>query len=632
MLTEQIEDKYSVVSFDFFDTVVTRRYMRPADLFFDLEERLGKEFVGFAEDRINAELECRRKQNFSKEVTLEEIYDYLVASDHIPRDMGSTISQLELELEKECIVVNPEIAKFIEKLRSKKKKVIFISDTYLPKDFITSIFSRITLNLDDDCLYLSSEYRTLKSTGELFATVLDIGNISPVSICHIGDNPISDVKMARKASIHAIHYTKCIDNRYENLSSVRDLGLSRMLSLSKRCRLNSPYSSKDSHKQTIWETTADISAPLMTAFTRWCLDISENRNIAKIYFLSRDGYILHEIAKALLSKLNLNIDVRYLYVSRQSLLFPSLRELNQAEFDWIMAPTARLTPRIVLRRINMSPAELFEQLKAEGFVGKLDKHMDSSERESLKKILQNSEEQILAKASLYRSNLNGYFKQEGLYDSDFAVVDIGWSGTLQRSISTIMRQNNFCGKITGLYFGVSNRKVEHTNDTMHGWFTDKKDPRSLTWKTYIVPMTELFTAALHGGVKRHENTDNKYIPILLEEINESGLQWGVSIQHQSMLDYAKLLSQDSKVMESILRPEVLDMLECNYEQFLLNPTYLEACTYGAYPTAEDQNESYHFPLAKPYSIFERLILLIKPNYMHHHNEWKAGALKLMNNS
>ena len=73
-------DEIKIVSFDIFDTILTRLWARPEDLFVKLEENLFKynsSWKNFAFERIQAELEARRSKEFSKEVTLEEIYNWL---------------------------------------------------------------------------------------------------------------------------------------------------------------------------------------------------------------------------------------------------------------------------------------------------------------------------------------------------------------------------------------------------------------------------------------------------------------------------------------------------------------------------------------------------------------------------
>lgn len=283
---------------------------------------------------------------------------------------------------------------------------------------------------------------------------------------------------------------------------------------------------------------------------------------------------------------------------------------------------------MILKRINIEPEEVYHILKKHGFHAKLDRHLSQTEREAFRKMLKEMEPLIVARAHHYKNNTLGYLKQKGLHKERFALVDIGWSGTLQRSISRILAKEGYRLPTYGLYFGLKQRKKYKDQDQLHAWFTDHRNPRTLDKKTYIIPMTELFTAALHGGVHSHKRENGFYVPKLIKENNEHGLKWGVAIQHEAMLTYAEEVFRIPHLSRELAANQELDHLESNYEKFLLNPSYNEAKAYGAYKDAEDQNESYHVELAKPFTWMERLRMVKNKNYKHHHNEWKAGAMKL----
>lgn len=623
--------RYDVISFDLFDTLITRKYINPKDIFHEMELQLGKGFEGFGERRIKAELEARRTKNFEREVTLDEIYDYLF--NHLPfpgltQEASAQMRQMELKIERGNLIVNREIHALIGALKAAQKKVIFISDIYLPKTFLLETLRGLGIEVEEEQLFVSSEYGVMKSNRLLFEKVVKRLQVAPKKVCHIGDNAVSDVEKPKSLGIHAIHYRRCIANRYETLPERKSTKLSRLNALARRSRLDNPYRLDDAHKATLWDVTSNVSAPLMTAYVLWCIQKAVELKLKTIFFLSRDGQVLYKIAKTLIGKLDVDIALKYLYVSRQSLLFPALEKLDEGTLEWIMAPTAVLTPRIILKRINFDPDEISESLKTYGFEHKLDRHLSQEAREKFRQMLGSLEVRIVARAREYKANTKAYFRQEGLYDGAFALVDIGWSGTLQRSIGKILAEDGYEHPTYGLYFGVKRRKKFKDSDEMHGWFTDHRHPRELDKKAYIIPMTELFTAALHGGVVRHVRHEERFGAQLLKTHNETGLKWGVDVQHEAMVHYAGLLAEMPHLLKGLMQHQELDHLEKQYETFLLNPSRPEAECYGAYLDAEDQNESYHVRLARPYSLREQLKMRKEPDFMHHHNEWRAGALAL----
>ena len=69
-IIKQIE-KYDVVSFDIFDTLLKRNVKKPTDIFRYMEKKYQKE--GFFNERIDAEKRARARAK--KEITLKKIYE-----------------------------------------------------------------------------------------------------------------------------------------------------------------------------------------------------------------------------------------------------------------------------------------------------------------------------------------------------------------------------------------------------------------------------------------------------------------------------------------------------------------------------------------------------------------------------
>jgi len=623
-------DNYEYISFDIFDTLVTRTYTRPADVFREMEARLVDDhpgLAGFARARIAAELESRRKGNFSREVTLEEIYAELASRLEPAAGMLEQLRQLELSLEKACIVVNEDARRLLGRLRDNGKKILFLSDIYLPDDFIREILVEHDLLRDEDSLYVSSQTGKMKSSGGLFEHVLQENAITPHRLCHIGDNPESDVSMPARHGIASLHYNSVHASRYLAPPENNTL-LSKIAALSKLTRLADKHAA-GTDERVIWNVTADVSAPMIFAFVNWTIQQARERGIHRLYYLARDGQVMHRIATRIIDRFYRGeIEARYLYVSRQSLLFPATRKPDRETFEWIMAPTALLTLRIVLNRINFGPEEIYHLLCKYRLQDLIDSHLDEPARKRTRQLLQHMWPLIQGRARDYRRNTIGYFRQEGLFDpGSQAVVDIGWSGTLQRSISRLLGMQGDDRPVAGFYFGLKNRKKHKESDSLHAWFTDCRSPRALDKKTYIIPMTELFTAADHGGVWRHEYRDGSYIPVLRDSRNRSGLHWGVRVQQEAMLAYTeKALHMGREALENS-SGRYLGFFERNYEKLLLDPTHDEARVYGGYMDAEDQNEAYHVPLAAKYSCFGLLRLALTRRWRHH-NEWRQGSFRL----
>ena len=108
-IVDRIGDR-RYVSFDIYDTLVIRPYVRPTDLFRHVESLYNKE--GFAESRISAEKNARRKH--PGEITLDQIYDEI---DPAYRDLMSVETDMEIKVP----VLNKQIVSVIERLKDKGK-------------------------------------------------------------------------------------------------------------------------------------------------------------------------------------------------------------------------------------------------------------------------------------------------------------------------------------------------------------------------------------------------------------------------------------------------------------------------------------------------------------------------------
>ena len=629
----KVPSKVRCVSFDIFDTLLIRKYVQPIDLFNDLGNRFENEirFIEpFAETRVKAEFELRKKTNFNKEVTIDEIYSVLKEDLSLDDDVAKEIQQAELELEKQTIVAIKEVVDLVHHIRGNGYDVIFTSDTYLPEAYIRELLLHHGIFIQNDFIYASSSISLMKANGGLFSYILEHKGLKPEELMHIGDNRQSDYEVPLALGIAAHHYKGSQLNRYETDSGDRLLE-SKIAGIARSTRLGRLYD--DTHHQTIWNVTAGVSGPMVFVMVSWCIRSAINQGMKRLYFLSRDGQIMFKVAQQIVDRYyREDIELRYLYVSRQALLFPSICRLDEEALGWIMAPTSILTPRIILNRINFSPEEAVSWLIEKGFESKLDKHLDGQGRQAFRAMLVDHEEEILQKAREYRIETVEYLKQEKMLDHGlFGVVDIGWSGTLQRSISRLLELTHQYDKpIAGYYFGIKRRQLHKSSDNMYAWFSDCENPRRLDADEYIIPMTELFTAADHGGVVRYVRKDGRVTPILKSETNQTGMEWGVQTQQEGILKYAEnaldlLTRDDVECMDN----EVVNFLERNYRLFFTQPDRFEAETYGRYPLAEEQNEAYHMPMAQPYTIRDLLRSRFK-SVLHHHNEWKPAAFKLSN--
>lgn len=190
--------KYSIITFDIFDTLVERKVDRPSDVFVIVGEKiLGKESAEiFVKDRIEAENIARRKL-CNVEVSLGDIYKILEKKyeKHIESLINEEI-QTEIDI---CIPKSMGISAFNYAI-AQKKEVYIISDMYLPQNVIEKILSKCEITGEKE-VFVSNECGVNKISGKLFQYVVDKYKLDTSEILHIGDSIKADCFGAMKMGI-----------------------------------------------------------------------------------------------------------------------------------------------------------------------------------------------------------------------------------------------------------------------------------------------------------------------------------------------------------------------------------------------------------------------------------------------
>ncbi|ELS32817.1 MULTISPECIES: hypothetical protein [Pseudanabaena] len=411
-------------------------------------------------------------------------------------------------------------------------------------------------------------------------------------------------------------------NRYENLIAGNislPLGFRTLLAETSRlCRLQG--SETEASKQTIWNTASNVISPLIFGFVYWVLTEAELQGIKRLYFMARDGQILYKVAQVICSQWNYPIDCRYFYGSRQAFHFPAIESLGEQEFNWLFDNPGFLSIRIICQRVNLQPETIADVLTNYGLLSNSwDKDLTDSEKNTLKKVFQEDSvsERILSMAANYREKAVGYFKQEGMADGvPFATVDIGWSGKSQRSLSNLLA----AGKIypdtglKGFFFGLLSSTQAFSSDLLMPYFLKVSD-RCERYFLCDPQILELFMAGDHGSTVRYERQNESYVPILRSEKNESGIVWGVLVQHQAVTDFAKMLTKHLQPQEC--KPEYFQRVtEDLLKKFINSPSKDESEVFGKQPFSRHQTESKFYDLAPSYELQDAFKIILDPNYVH----------------
>jgi predicted HAD superfamily hydrolase len=159
--------------------------------------------VCFKSARIWAEFRARRR-NVAEDVNLADIYQVFIDEYLLPKPLVSALQRLELDVEKQVLIPVAGADEFLHQYRNFSDGLVFISDMYLPADFIRTILSRYQLFHEGDRLYVSGENGLTKGTGKLFQKVLEDLTLDPDQLIHMGDHFLSDLQVPRSLGIKAV--------------------------------------------------------------------------------------------------------------------------------------------------------------------------------------------------------------------------------------------------------------------------------------------------------------------------------------------------------------------------------------------------------------------------------------------
>ena len=564
-----------IYSFDIFDTILTRVVAEPEDIFY----LTGKDAINkklwtktaeeFKTARINAEQKSRIDK-LNSETTFEEIYNTLQKDTNIDIDIVLKIASLEISREEWAIRPIEIIREQIYKARQNcLSGILFISDMYLPSEFLKKMLIRYNFFNENDQIFISCEHKATKKNGSLYKKIKHDLGINKKWV-HIGNSYDSDFLMAKKENISAIYFGQGNLNKYEKILLKNwKIEYSFLAGISRIVRLKNIH--EDKRGQIIYDISANVVAPCLIAYTLWCLNKAKELNFNTLFFSSRDGEVLLDIAKNLYKTSHLPFKIDYLYGSRHVWHRAGLRNLEKSP-DGIFGSLYYKDPTLndILERFNVTYDDLSKYLKCQGiFISDINKKVEK--KEELIKVLQNYEvKKIISEKNKDHIAFSlEYLTLKEVFSYKNGFVDLGWNGNVLKSINEL--NDKFEGQnLTGLFWGIKDNnefQISYTNQkSRHYW------------------QLEMFCSGTHGTVLGFNKINDKIVPLFKENHNIRVLNWGLKYLREAVDIYSK---EVSLILEDIgfIPFENLSNLICEFTE---RPTRDEAIYWGDFPYEEDQ--------------------------------------------
>lgn len=303
--------EYEVISFDIFDTLLTRKLYLSDDVF---------EILGRRHNESDYAKKRRKVVNsLDKNASIYQIYTKLKGQTKI------TI-QDEINLEKKILEVREEMKQCFDFALEKQKKIYIVSDMYFTSEILADILNFFKITGYEEII-VSCEYHTDKSEG-LFEILKS--KIGERKCLHIGDNKERDIESAKKSGIDAFHILSPIAmlelSTYKNILVYNNkLEYRNMIGLLAESLFNNPFSlQKSNGRPTIKEVEKFgycIFAPIVLSVVNWMSSMVQKDGNSLILFSARDGYLFEKIYRLKTNNLTEASIVadKYLRISRNAL-------------------------------------------------------------------------------------------------------------------------------------------------------------------------------------------------------------------------------------------------------------------------------------------------------------------------
>lgn len=589
-------DKYAIVSFDIFDTLLKRDVFSPRDVFDFVEKEYNSKTgqkIEYKNIRIQAEKAAREASEYA-EITLDEIYDRIDLPER------NELKKLELQIESGVLHYNPDLKEVYDYCVRTGKTIYIVSDMYLSETFLEEVLQREGF-VGYKKLYVSSVYRKTKRSGELFKTFCEKEHISPKNVCHIGDSRYADYIGPRKCGIKSIHIKRLNKNTlYMDIPNNGALEQRTLFSF-----VNSHISMLQTRGERLGY---EVLGPILDSFCKWIHDQYESRKTdhSRLWLAARDMYLFAEAYKYIYGD---QTEFEYMYISRKSLR-PVLTSLTGdiTECGNTFA-RGKYTIRQIITKMGYTKEDVESCTDDE-----LDEICDIrklNESDVAKKIL--NSKGIIDKEDVLSKPGEKYLLSHGLFANDIVLADVGWHGTTQYILKKIQQSRSKNCNVFGLYLGSLDSTTDKLGNQYRSFVFD--ETRESLFSLGIL-VFEALILAQHGSTDRYEMDGEKAIPILgkadnvnafLEAVQKGAMRF-INEYNQSILckhvqmDGALSSQAFCKMVTMPLKEELESIGDLDYE------------------------DAGYSKLAKPKNILHYIVRPSELLYELKHAPWRIGFL------
>ncbi len=476
---------FKTISFDLFDTLLVRRIHDPDHVKLPVaryisslanQKGISRSWRSVQNLRDEVEQNQRREtgQTFADHeacypVFIEETLKRIFGA-HYEETLLDQVTRYELDMESRMLVPRKLLVDWIEELRESDKRVIIISDVYLPASHLRILVGNAGLLHLVEAVISSADTFRAKASGEAFRLVQEKFDINTSSWLHVGDNPISDGLRPQEFGITSLvikdgveKFRKALIKRYVNYSKGRPFYRGRALQ-----QLMLPLEDENVERDDLYVEGYNFIGPMVGAFVQHVAEESRRLGLTKVYFFSREGYTFKKVWEQCMPILFPDGDlpeVEYLYVSRMALAGAACAHegLTRTSASIAMLPPGNKDFHDICRIFQLDQERLAphlqrHKLSAETCLSPLHEGYDQKHSVRLMELLEDDifQQEIRSQTAAANQALLGYLTDLGFFSHEqVAAVDIGWLGTIQRFLFNAVKHRPDCPRIHGYVFGAT---------------------------------------------------------------------------------------------------------------------------------------------------------------------------------
>lgn len=333
-----------------------------------------------------------------------------------------------------------------------------------------------------------------------------------------------------------------------------------------------------------------VFTPVMHAYVTWILREAVRLGIRRLYFLARDGYLVYQTACRYCSSLGLDVECRYLYCSRFALRQPMYHQNLDEALDYICRGGLSITPTKLMIRAGLSQEDIAEIYPHIGLEYQPDQPVPYAHLNTIQEQLRQSRiftDRVSRNSREALPALEGYFRQEGLLDDcPGALVDCGWTGSMQKSICQIRSLFGCTTPLNGFYFGMYFLPGDCDPAAYHCFYFAPH--RHLLRKAlFNNNLLEVVFSAPHGTTCGYRREEGAYVPVLSQP--QPRIQ-ALLLQLSARMDAYTELFLEGMTPERFFRLSIPRLARTSaglLRRLMFAPSVPEAQAYGTLPFSDD---------------------------------------------